>query len=129
MDLKFCKNIKDHHISNEYEGQGPGSKVKLTKVKHVKVAVFSLVSENIIRSQTSRVKVIVQGQRSKIKFTRAKVKGSFATHRFPGGMTRRRFHMKSFWGIIKIMLYLKDPHTMHTEKRLQTIKTIPLEVL
>ncbi len=33
MYLKFHKHIKDHHISEEFEGQGHKSKVNVTKLK------------------------------------------------------------------------------------------------
>ncbi len=42
-DLNFGIRIKGHHISDEYEGQGHRSKVRVTKVKNVKISVFSLV--------------------------------------------------------------------------------------
>ena len=42
-DLKFCTPIKDHHISDDLRDQGHRSKVKVTKVKNVKILVFSLV--------------------------------------------------------------------------------------
>ncbi len=50
-DLKFGTRIKDHHISDEFEGQGHRSKVKVTKVKNVKISVFSLVSEKVVQGQ------------------------------------------------------------------------------
>ena len=67
--------MKDHHISDKFEGQGHRSKVKVTKVKNVKIPVFSLVSEKVAqgqchegqgrsRSQRSKVKVVGQGERS-----------------------------------------------------------------
>ena len=48
-DLKFGARIKDHHISNGFEDQGHKSKVKVTKVKNVKILVFSLVSEKVVQ--------------------------------------------------------------------------------
>ncbi len=50
-DLKFGARIKDHHILDEFEGQGHRSKVKVTKVKNVKIPVFSLVSEKMVQGQ------------------------------------------------------------------------------
>ncbi len=49
MDLKFSTYIKDHHISDEFEGHR--SKVKVTSVKNVKIPVFSLVSEKVGQGQ------------------------------------------------------------------------------
>ncbi len=51
VDLQFGAHIKDHHISDKFEGQGHRSKVKVTKVKNVKIPVFSLVSENVVQGQ------------------------------------------------------------------------------
>ena len=74
--LKFGSCIKDHHISDGFEGQGHRSKVKVTKDKNVKIPVFSLVS------------------RSKVKVTKVKVKVTMvkALGRLAGGAKRRRFH-------------------------------------
>ncbi len=82
MDLKFGRHTKDHHISNEFEGQGHRSKVKVTKVKHVKIPVFSLVSEKVVQGQGVKVKVTKvvgqvhegQGQCHKSQGRRVKVK-------------------------------------------------------
>ncbi len=49
--LKFGARIKNHHISDGFEGQGHRSKVKVTKVKNVKTPVFSLVSEKVVQGQ------------------------------------------------------------------------------
>ncbi len=74
MDLKFGTPIEDHHISDKCEGQGHRSKVKVTKVKNVKIPVFSLVSEKMVQGQgqghqgrRSRSKVVGQGHRFKVK--------------------------------------------------------------
>ncbi len=76
MDLKFGTPIEDHHISDKCEGQGHRSKVKVTKVKNVKIPVFSLVSEKMVQGQghkgqgqgrRSRSKVVGQGHRVKVK--------------------------------------------------------------
>ncbi len=50
-DLKFGTHIKDLHISHKSEGQGHRSKVKVTKVKNVKIPVFSPASENVVQCQ------------------------------------------------------------------------------
>ncbi len=50
-DIKFGACIKGHHISKEFEGQGRRSKVKVSKVKNVKIPVFSLVSEKVVQGQ------------------------------------------------------------------------------
>ena len=62
------------------------SKVKVTKVKNVKILVFSLVSESVVQGQGHKgqghpvkVKVIGQGQRCL---------GNFAPRRLVGGVTR-----------------------------------------
>ncbi len=55
MDLKFGARIKDHHISNKCEGQGHRSKVDVTKVKNVKIPVFSLFSEKMVQGQGHKV--------------------------------------------------------------------------
>ncbi len=76
-DLKFGAHIEDHHnniISDEFEAQGHRSKVKVTKVKNVKIPVFSLVSEKVVQGQRhegqgqgSRSKAIGQDHRVKVK--------------------------------------------------------------
>ncbi len=78
-DLKFGTRIKDHHISDKFEGQGHRAKVKVTKVKNVKITVFNLVSEKMVQGQghkgqghqgqgrRSRSKVVGQGHRVKVK--------------------------------------------------------------
>ncbi len=48
-DLKFSTHIKDDHISNDVEDQGYRSKV--TKVKNLKIPVFSPVSEKVFQGQ------------------------------------------------------------------------------
>ncbi len=87
-DLKFGTRIKDHHTSDKFEGQGDRSKVKVSKVKNVKITVFSLVSEKMVQGQghmgqdqghqgqgrRSRSKVVGQGHRVKVK-----VVGEFCT--------------------------------------------------
>ena len=49
MDLKFGVCIEDHHISDKFEGYR--SKIKVTKVKNLKIPVFSLVSEKMVQGQ------------------------------------------------------------------------------
>ncbi len=44
----------DLHISDKFEGQGHRSKVKVTKVKSVKIPVFSLLSEKMVQGQGHR---------------------------------------------------------------------------
>ncbi len=80
-DLKFGARIKDHHIPDEFEGQGHRSKVKVTKVKNIKIPVFSLVSEKVAQGQghegqgqghkgqghRSRSKPVGQGHEVKVK--------------------------------------------------------------
>ena len=71
-DLKFGTRIKDRHISDKFEGQGHRSKVKVTRVKNVKITVFSLVSEiwskvKVTWVKVTKVKVIGQGHRVKVK--------------------------------------------------------------
>ncbi len=51
LDLHFGTHIKGHNISGKFEGQGHRLKVKVTKVKNVKIPVFSLVSENMVYGQ------------------------------------------------------------------------------
>ena len=51
MDLEFGARIKDCDISEKFEGQGHRSKVKVTKVKNVKIPVFSLLSEKMVQGQ------------------------------------------------------------------------------
>ena len=77
-DLKFGARIKDHHILDKFEGQGHRSKVKVTKVKNVKIPVFSLVSEKVVQGQghesqghkgqsrRSKSKVVGQGHRVEV---------------------------------------------------------------
>ncbi len=62
-DLKFSVHIKDYHISDKFEGQGHRAKVKVTKVKNVKIPVFSLVSEKMVQGQGHGIKVT--GSRSR----------------------------------------------------------------
>ena len=65
MDLKFGARIKDHHISDKFEGLGHRSKVEVTKVKNVKIPVFSLVSEKMVQGQGHKGQAQgQQGQRS-----------------------------------------------------------------
>ena len=49
--LCVCLRIKDHQLSDKFESQGHRSKVKVTKVKNVKIPVFSLVSEKVVQGQ------------------------------------------------------------------------------
>ena len=77
-----------------FEGQGHRFKVKVTKVKNVKILVFSLVSEKAVqdqghkgqsqghrgqgrgsRSKVEGLKVIGEGRGSRSKVARVKIKG------------------------------------------------------
>ncbi len=62
-DLKLRTHIKDHHISDKFEGQGHRLKVKVTKVKNVKIPVFSLVLEKMVQGPGHKGQGH-QGQRS-----------------------------------------------------------------
>ena len=93
-DLNFGTHIKGHRISDKFEGQRSRSPTS----KNVKIPVYSLVSENMVRGQRARS----QGSRSKV--TKVKVKGCrsrsqgqgqwwvFSPHRLAGGSTHGRFH-------------------------------------
>ena len=60
MDLKVGIHIHLYNISNEFEGQGRRSKVKVIKVKNVDFLIFGILSENEVKGQ-------VTGSRSKVK--------------------------------------------------------------
>ncbi len=107
-DLKVSPHVKDHHISNEFEDHSLKS-----KVKNVKVSVFSLVSEKVVQGQCRRfmLKVIGQGHmprpmlqvhcrrlqelrsKDKVTWSRSKVLvGISYPHPVAGGAAQGRFH-------------------------------------
>ncbi len=53
-DLNFCTHTKGHYISDKYEGQDYKTNVKVIKVKNVKIPIFSLVSETVVRRSQSQ---------------------------------------------------------------------------
>ena len=63
-DLKFSTHIKDHHILDEFEGQGHRPKVKVTKVKNVKISVLTLVSEKVVQVEGQGCKVNFKGRQN-----------------------------------------------------------------
>ncbi len=58
-DLKFNTYIEDHHISNEFKGEGQRS--MSPRSKNVKILAFSLVLEKVVQGQGHKG----QGHRSK----------------------------------------------------------------
>ncbi len=96
-DLKFGARIEDHHILDEFEGQGHRSKVKVTKVKNVKIPVFGLVSEKVVQGQGHEGQGH-KGQRSRswVKVTKVKGQGRGSRSKVVG--QGHRVKVKVVWG-------------------------------
>ncbi len=80
MNLKFSTHIKDHHISSlKVKVIGHRSKGMVTKIKNLKVLVFSLVSEKVVQGQGHEGKG--QGRRSRSQRQGQSCWSSFLLHR------------------------------------------------
>ena len=92
-DLKFGARIKDHHTLDNFEGQGHRSKVKVTKVKNVKIPVFSKVSEKVVQGQGHKS----QGQGHKGQSRRSRSQGQSCSDSFvPPSISREVRHAGVF---------------------------------